>query len=337
MATVALGPLHPRHGTHEPTSGTPERVPGSVRRTATTDMLRPEGLSGPLLLLGRARDLVTGAGGVAHVAATATTRVRVDFTGGRTVEEIATDPDRPGLAGLVGVRASSGFRSAALAADPDLPAENGLLHLLVDDVPVTTLVSGHAWGAGTPVERRLPVVTMRSHLVRDQCAGFADGATIMAEVDRTGIPPLVTGPAALPLVEDDPLGWHDTDPLPPHGMRRTRRLDVRPGTPTVVDVLFRDAYVRPDGLETVIHEYTVAMEIDAAAGVVLSCEATPRVLPWQECPAAALSARRLAGQPLAGLRRHVRETFGGTSTCTHLNDTLRSLEDVPALLSLVAG
>jgi len=337
VTAIPLGALHPLHGTHEPTSGTPLRTPGSVRRTATTDMLRPEGLSGPLVLVGRARDLVTGTDGAGRVVAEASTRVRIDFTGGRVVQEITSSPPRPGLAALVGGRASSGFRAAALAADPALPEENGLLNLLVDDIPVTTLVSGHAWGAGTAAERRLPVVTMRNSLIRDQCAGFADGATIMAEVDRTGLPPLVTGPAALPLVQDDPDGWHPTDALPPHGMRRSRRIDVRPGTTTVVDVLFRDAYVRPDGLETVIHEYTVALEVDPDAGVVLACEATPRVLPWVECPAAALSARRLAGQPLAGLRQHVRHTFGGISTCTHLNDTLRSLEDVPALLALVAG
>jgi len=63
--------------------------------------------------------------------------------------------------------------------------------------------------------------------------------------------------------------------------------------------------------------------------------------PWAECPAAAASARRLAGQPLAGqplagLRAHVRQTLTGTSTCMRLNDTLRALEDVPALLSLLA-
>ena len=40
--------------------------------------------------------------------------------------------------------------------------------------------------------------------------------------------------------------------------------------------------------------------------------------------------------PVAGLRQHVRDTFLGTSTCTHLNDTLRSLEDIPALLQLAS-
>jgi hypothetical protein len=62
-------------------------------------------------------------------------------------------------------------------------------------------------------------------------------------------------------------------------------------------------------------------------------DATPQLLPWVDCPAA-LSASRLAGLPESGLRRHVRDTFLGTSTCTHLNDTLRSLEDIPALLTL---
>ena len=330
--TTALGSLHPRHGMHNPTSGTPVRTPGSVRRTATTDMLRPEGLSGPLVLQGRARDLATGRNGSARVLGEASTSAVIDFTGGWVLEQISSDPHRPSLAVLLGRSVSSGFRKAALDADPELPAENGLLHLLVDDFPVTTLVSGHAFGAGIPAERRLPITTGRTHLIRNQCAGFADDATIMTEFDRTGVPPLVTGPVALPLVVDDPWAWHPTDPLPPHGMRRWRRMDVRPGDPVVVDVLFRDSYVRPDGLETVIHEYTVMVEVDPSGGTVISCQATPRVLPWTECPAAAASAGRLARVPIAGLRQHVRQTFGGTSTCTHLNDTLRSLEDVAALL-----
>jgi hypothetical protein len=259
--------------------------------------------------------------------------VKIDFTGGRTVREISTEPARPALAKVIGARASSGFRAMALEADPALPEQNSLLNLLIDDIPVATLVSGHAWGAGIRPAR--PAATVRSRLIPDQCAGFVVGGTILSELESVGRPPLVTGPAALPLANGDPLAWHRTDPLTPHSMRRARRVDVCPGTPTGVDVLFRDSYVRADGLETVIHEYTVAMTVDAETGLVVTCEATPRVLPWVECPAAALSAARLAGQPLRGLRRHVREAFVGTSTCTHLNDTLRSLEDVEALLSLV--
>lgn len=339
--------LHPRHGIHAPTAGTPERAPGSVRRTATMDMVRPNGLLGPLVLTGRARDLATGRNGAATVLAASACTARIDFIGGRVLTEISVTPDRPALQALVGLRVSSGFRSAVAAADPRLSAEDGLLNLLLDDFPVATLVSGHAVGAGLAGPRRDALSLSgtgagasgqpqsgRTGFQRDLCAGFADGGTIMNDIDATGRPPVVTGPSAPPLATGDHLGWHETGRLPPHAMRRSRRMDVTPGPLASVDVLYRDSHVDEDGTETIVHEYTVSATVDTADGVVASCIATPRVLPWVECPAAALSAGRLAGQPVSGLRRHVRDTFLGTSTCTHLNDTLRSLEDIPALLTL---
>jgi hypothetical protein len=335
--------LHPRHGIHAPTSGTPERTRGSVRRTATMDMERPGGLLGPLVLNGRARDMGTGLDGVAAVLATSECTARIDFTGGRVLTEISTTPGRPALQALLGRPVSSRFRSAVTAADPRLSAEDGLLNLLLDDFPVATLVSGHAIGAGLARQHRTVLSLAeatgqpkadRHQFHRDLCAGFADGGTIMNDVDATGRPPVVTGPPAPPLATGDHLGWHETGRLPPHAMRRSRRMDVTPGPLASIDVLYRDSHVDEDGTETIVHEYTVSATVDTAAGVLVSCSATPRVLPWVECPAAALSASRLAGLPVSGLRRHVRDTFLGTSTCTHLNDTLRSLEDIPALLKL---
>jgi Protein of unknown function (DUF2889) len=335
--------LHPRHGIHAPTAGTPERTPGSVRRTATMDMLRPDGLLGPLVLTGRARDMGTGLDGAGTVLATSECTARIDFMGGRVLTEIGTTPGRPALQALLGRPVSSGFRSAVTAADPRLSAEDGPLNLLLDDFPVATLVSGHAIGAGLGRQGRTSLSLAeatgqpradRHRFPRDLCAGFADGGTIMNDVDATGRPPVVTGPPAPPLATGDHLGWHDTGRLPPHAMRRSRRMDVTPGPLASIDVLFRDSHVDEDGTETIVHEYTVAATVDTRDGILTSCSATPRVLPWVECPAAALSARRLAGLPVAGLRRHVRDTFLGTSTCTHLNDTLRSLEDIPALLEL---
>jgi Protein of unknown function (DUF2889) len=337
---------HPRHGIHAPTAGTPRRLPGSVRRTATMDMLRPDGLLGPLVLNGRARDLATGPDGAGTVLAGSECAARVDFIGGRVLTEISTTPDRPALQAVVGTRVSSGFRSAVLAADPGITTENGLLNLLLDDFPVAALVSGHAIGAGLARTGRgllsLAEATGQPRADRQQfrrnlCAGFADGATIMSEVDATGRPPVVTGPQAPPLATSDPLGWHQTGPLPPHAMRRSRRMDVTPGPLASIDVLFRDSHVDEDGTETIVHEYTVAATVDTRDGILTSCSATPRVLPWVECPVAALSAGRLAGLPVAGLRRHVRDAFQGTSTCTHLNDTLRSLEDIPAMLALAGS
>ena len=71
--------------------------------------------------------------------------------------------------------------------------------------------------------------------------------------------------------------------------------------------------------------------VDAATSTVLEATATPRVLPWFECPEAAASAGRLAGRTLDSLRAGVRAEFLGASTCTHLNDMLRALADVGEL------
>jgi hypothetical protein len=59
------------------------------------------------------------------------------------------------------------------------------------------------------------------------------------------------------------------------------------------------------------------------------------VLPWTECPAAAASAGRLDGLRVDELRERVAKEFRGTTTCTHLNDLLRSLADLGALVRLV--
>jgi Protein of unknown function (DUF2889) len=293
------------------------------------------------------------------VAAARTCEGTIDFIGGRLLTRISSDPDRPALRTLIGQRVSSGFRAAVQAADPGLGTDDSLLNLLLDDFPVATLVSGHAIGAGLTgsgrtvlslAEAKAPrgalseprpapppgfaTSAARPAFKRDLCAGFADGGTIMNDVDATGRPPVVTGPEAPGLATEDELGWHHTDPLPAGAMRRSRRMDVTPGPLASVDVLYRDSHVDDDGLETIVHEYTVSAVVATAQGVLVQCAATPRVLPWVECPAAALSAGRLVGMPVAGLRQHIRETFLGTSTCTHLNDTLRSLEDIPALLEL---
>lgn len=330
-APVDIGLPGYRHWRRRPAEGTPERVPGSVRRTVTTDMLRPEGLQGMLVLVGRGRDLRTGDGGVT-VLGEARMRAEVDF-GRNELRGLWTEPERPALRQVTGTPAGSGFRRRVLAADPDLPAACGLLHQLLDDVPVTMLVSGYSWATQMLLHGTGDLSGHPPMFGRDNCAGFADGGTMMTAVDATGQSPMPAGPAAPSLLTADPWAWHPLEPLPPLGMRRARRTDVRPGRDQQADVLFRDSYVRSDGCETVIHEYTVAVDIDGPSGVIRSIRATPQVLPWVECPAAAASAQRLVGAPLAGLRTLVRETFTGVTTCTHLNDTLRSLEDVPELLA----
>ncbi|HEX4430763.1 MAG TPA: DUF2889 domain-containing protein [Frankiaceae bacterium] len=332
-------PLHPQHGPHNPADTIPARRPGSARRTSTVDNLRPDGVLGPLNLRGYARDLVTGTAG-ATTERTCSLAAEVDFTGGRILTRIESDPAEPRLSALLGARVSAGFRGLVGQAVPDHAARASRLHLLLDDLPVATLVGGYAVGAAT---RRDPGVRAALQLhphkgTPDLCAGWRSGGTIMLGIEATGQAPVVTGPVA-PLLEQaaDPQGWHHRPNLPPHSVRRARLLDVYAGGDVIeVNSVFRDSHVDEDGVETVIHEYLVHALIDPESLLVLESVAEVKVLPWVECPAAVGSAGRLVGRSVRDLRAEVRADFTGISTCTHLNDQLRSLADVPALLDLLA-
>lgn len=326
--------LHPLHGIHEPTQHTPQRRPGSVRRTSSIDMTRDPGSLDPLYLEGRGRDLKTAHDGTASEIGQARMRATVEMIA-RVVQHIEIEPAVPGMSHLVGAPAMSGFRAAADTAAPELREHRDLRYALLDDVPVTTLISGHALSASGA----LGSVAKSGYLpVADQCAGFATGGLLMSSFEA-GDPAVVTGPAAPELDgPDDPLAWHDMPVLPIHGMRRRRRLDVHnggDGQAVLVDAMFRDSYMRADAKETIIHEYTLSAAVDRDSGTILRSRATPRVLPWQECPGAVDSATRIVGMRLADLRFRVRRELSGTSTCTHLNDLLRSVSDVEALIPLL--
>lgn len=151
--------------------------------------------------------------------------------------------------------------------------------------------------------------------------------------------PVTLGPTAPRFGDDliaDPVGWHTMGDLPIGAMRRRRLVDVTVTEHSwAVAALFRDTHVDPEGNETVLHEYSLTATVDADTEGFASCSAVPRVLPWVECPVAAASADRLVGQQVSGVRDFVRTTMRGRSTCTHLNDLLRSLGDVATLAHLL--
>jgi hypothetical protein len=299
-------------------------------------MTRDDGTLDPVYLNGSARDLWTAEDGTATVLDSAALLATVELVA-RVIRHVEVAPTVAGVAKLSGAPAMSGFRAAADRAAPELRASRDLRYSLLDDVPVATLISGHALSASGA----LGDVSKSGYLpVADQCAGFATGGLLMRSFEA-GDPAVVTGPPAPDLDHgDDPHAWHPMAELPRHGMRRRRRIDVndsdRDGL-VDIDAMFRDTYVRSDGVETIVHEYTLKAAVDADTGVIVESEATPRVLPWQECPGAVASAQRIAGMTLCDLHFRVRQELSGTSTCTHLNDLLRSVADAEALIDRVRG
>jgi hypothetical protein len=313
-----IGPQRPAHET-------PDRTPGSIRRTSSIDVVRIDDATGPVRIDARGRDLATDAHGAVRVVA----RRAISASLAPTLElaSIESEPAEPALQLLLGRTVGAGFRTAAADALPGARRAADLMYLLLDDLPVATLVSGYALQRaglvpGVPRERYAPTV--------DLCSGWRAGGTLMQVVESSGAPPMTLGPAAPGLERaDDPDAWHPLPHPAPRTVRRRRRIDVSPGDRALhVDAMFRDSHFDDDGDESVVHEYALQATIDRATLAITSAVATPHVLPYVECPSAAESTTRLVGLRLDELRDRVRSEFVGTSTCTHLNDLLRSLEDV---------
>lgn len=333
-------------GPSEPVSATIDRRTGSVRRTSTVDTARPDGFRGDLLITGRGRDLRTTSDARSVVINQVDLSLRVDSSN-RQVLSIASSPALAGLNRLLGCPVGPGFRSRINEACPGEREAGTLLHWLLDDLPGAALVSGYsAQRAGVfdqPRRRQEGSVGSTPGMARmmesqdDLCAGWAHEGTLMATVRSTGKIPVSTGPPAPSLErQDDPLAWHAMPPLPPHAMRRRRRLDVvgpgGAGEAHRFDTHFRDSHMDQEGVEWVVHEYSATGAFDTVGGRVLDIQAEAHVLPWMECPGAVASAERLCGMSIGELRTRVRREFTGTSTCTHLNDTLRSLGDLEVLV-----
>ena len=198
-----------------------------------------------------------------------------------------------------------------------------VLHQLLDDVPMAALINGYGWTRELGDDFDLPAES--SDRLRDRCAGWVNDGVMLGALDETGIFPIPLGPDAPDLDDtDDPLAWHDMEPMVPKSVRRRRRLDVIDGDPlTRRRPLPRQPPRRrcrrghPPRVHAPGHGRSDTL-------VVLSCEAQARTLPWPECPNALASAARIAGEPVADLRAKVHADFRGTTTCTHLNDVLRS-------------
>ena len=281
-----------------------------------------------LVLRAAAQDVATGWDGSVRLLGRAELTVWLDRR--LVTRHLAADPPLS-LDALVGLPAAKGFRAAARAIVGDGGSPLGSL---LDDVPVAALISGYAAmrsaGGGADLGRREGTV----YAMRDLCAGWRDGGTMMDSIDRgSGVP--IPGLGAAPDIDrpDDPASGDPRQPLPPGSLRRRRRIDVLAegqDRATPLMAAFRDTFAGSDGLEGTLHEYALNARLDPT-GRIEAIEADPRVLPWPECPQAAGGVAGLIGAGLVDVPRLLPQ---GTSSCTHLNDLLRSLSGAAALLAI---
>jgi hypothetical protein len=326
MVIEVPGELKPRGSVQS----APPRRPGSVRRTVTMDFTWPDGLAGDTLLDGRARDLRTSDDGTATVLAEAALGLASDTR--RIIRRISSTPRLPGRQALVGGSAMSGFRRRLSEVPAAAAAVGTPLYQLLDDVPGATLVSGAAWQRWYDMDQYLELkadVTQR--IMTDVCTGYQHGSSAL-NPDGTLRWLQERQPAVdIDAVTDD-LGWHRHAGPAGVTMRRARRIDVWVvGQVIHVDAFFQDSSSLPEGGRQAIHEYTLTAQADLETGSVRAVTPVPRVLPYDECPLAVRNVAALAGLPLSDARGAVLERLRGPLGCTHLNDMLRSLADVPGL------
>ncbi len=292
------------------------------------------GFSAALEMTGLARDIRTGDGADAGVTVLADASVEAGFDMARRLVSLETTPAAPWVRDLIGARAGGGFRRHL---DDVVPAAEAgsLLRQVLDDMPAAALISGYAWMRLARREGHDPsTLTPPDILDRmtDLCSGWRAGGAAVSSIETHHGMPIQDCPPA-PVDDSDPQGWHEIGPLARDWMRRRRCLDV------TVDgaggfslwAMFRDTVGEEEGAEVVLHEYAVTAS--GTGGVLGAIAAEPRVLPFPECPAAALAVGDLVGCDLAGLSRSVPDRLAGIRSCTHLNDLLRALGGVADLVT----
>jgi hypothetical protein len=304
-----------------------------MRRTSHIDVDWPDGMGGAMRLAGRARDRRgPGDGGGTSGADSFEARLAPD----RTIVAIDAQPSRAALADLAGHRAGGRLRQVIATLLPEEREAGTPLHLLLDDIPGISLIAPWAWSLWTPdwlaeMVRQKAGPETPGQLNRENiCAGLrtgSSGLSFMAEGIATD---------DLPHPED-PEGWHAMPDQTGPGMRRARRIDVWIANDRLqVDSAFQDSAMTPTGPRSALHEYRLRATADPVTLQLLSVDAEPRVLPFAECPAAAGNVSRLVGASLGDMREAVLSELRGTLCCTHLNDALRALADVPVLAAQLA-
>lgn len=326
MATRSAGPA-------------PARRPGSIRRTTSIDSTWPDGAELPWLMSGRARDIITPTqGNEPRILDEASYTLRISPR--REILELTARPDDDRLKQLIGVRAGGESRRSISAVVGDLAGTP--FYQILDDFAGASLVARWIWSqwldewqafASKPDQKE---THGRSGIMLDICTGFAAGSSALESEGFKGRS--FTDPVTVGRLEnaEDPHSWHAMPVQSGPAMRRARRIDVwREGDLVMVDAGFQDSGTSPQGGRRGVHEYRVYAEIEESTGKLVALQALPLVLPFPECPGASVKAARLVGCKVADFRDTVLDVLPGTLGCTHLNDVLRALADVPLLASKI--
>ncbi len=261
--------------------------------------------------------------------------IETSLTALREIVDITSDPLHPGLANLIGARAGGKLRGALQAQLPEDRELGTALHLLLDDLAGASLVAGWCFSQWTAdwAQRVKGSTGGEAGRMEGICAGFRTGSSALA-TDGGARHDIQSSAPVGPLV--DPRDRDAMHTVPDQGgepaMRRARWLDLwREDDCFAIAMGFQDSATTPAGGRIGVHEYELSAIIGGDDMILREIRVEPRVLPYGECLAAAPNAQRMLGRPVGTFRDAVLDELKGTAGCTHLNDMLRMLGDVPQL------
>jgi Protein of unknown function (DUF2889) len=321
----------------------PPRRPDSLRRTSSIQSLWPDGIGGPHIMPGRARDLFTGRDGAPVVLAE--DEIRATMTPDRRIAAMEGSRDTAMLAQCSGMRPGGELRKFLSVHLPDEISRATLLYRLLDEMGGGAFMAVSAWHSWLPggevdyaAEQGLESATNRP--VEGVCLSFQRGSVAMTDEGRTN-EALADHPfGRFPQSPDDPQTWHPFVASSGPNHLRVRRTDVWLEDDMLhVDAWFQDSTALPDRSDArmIFHEYGIMATIDPESFVLRKISVTPRVLPYSSCFAAPETAARMIGEKVTNFASQVPIMLRGTLGCTHLNEMLRSLHDVPVIAMMLSA
>lgn len=312
----------------------PLRRANSIRRTTHIDMTWPDGEEQPMRFVGCGRDVLTR-----DTQEPINILQQDEFTASVTMDRkilsIESSCQRCDVGALAGFTGGAYLRAVLQERFPEERVAGTPLYLLLDDLSGSSLIAGWAF-----TQRPDYVDDFNKQVVEDPalrqtmmnvCLGFAEGSTSLSgelgstTSERCAVVTSLVNP-------EDPHGWPEMADYTETSMRRARRIDVwMEGELIRAEAYFQDTASRADGSRVAVHEYCLQAYIDPASGTLIRLEAEPHILPYPECPNAIRNLDRLLGTPVNELRTTVLKRLARTEGCTHLNDAVRSLAEVPIL------
>ena len=319
-----------------PAGTSPLRRANSIRRTSSLDVSWPDGWRKTARYDGRCRDIHTPpTGGDPLILGEDCLSAALSAEG--RIESIASTPAHPQLDMLLGKGRGDNLRRLI---DKVLPAERDAgsgLYLLLDDLVGFSLVSSWVWSTGgqgptssyPESEKDRQAIAQHMASIEGVCIGFAPGSNALSSAGRKD-----NSSSVVPLLNPaDTQGFHILPQQDGISMRRARRIDVWRDNRILIDATFQDSATIPGRGRVGVHEYVLKASVHPETLVLLTVDAQQCILPFPECHEAPQYINRLVGTPMQELRRTVPLELRRTLGCTHLNDALRALAEVPALLA----